>query len=335
MFSKVYVLLLALGLSQAHPQMHLPDVGLMQFMIQSRDLNQDSPARSLSCFDYYLPLLNDAAENYKAEYAQCLTTAEDSREAIDDTTQDDRNQIDGSATTACEALSTCSQITSSVSYFECYTKAASENTKTMYTISADSSELLAQVREQYRLIEITQYECTNKTERTYVENTANTYEELNKCLTGVSPVPNGSTPQTPTTAPTDAPETSAPTAAPETSAPTAAPETSAPTAAPETSAPTAAPETSAPTAAPETSAPTAAPETSAPTDAPETSAPTAAPETSAPTDAPETSAPTAEPTTEDDSQKENFPEEDLSRAAVEQTQIKSMMDDIKKWLKRH
>jgi len=125
MYSKVCVLLLALGLSQAVPQIHMPDVGLMQFMIKSRDLSQDNPTRSLSCFDYYLPLLNQVAETYKEDFKKCLDDADSARLAIDDTTQANRTEIDNSASNACELLTECSKETLSINYFDCYTNAVS------------------------------------------------------------------------------------------------------------------------------------------------------------------------------------------------------------------
>ncbi|ALC42153.1 CG5767, partial [Drosophila busckii] len=249
-FNKVCVLLLALGLSQAVPHMLLPDVGLMQFMMRSRDLSQDNPTRSLSCFDYYLPQLNNIADNYKTEYAACLTAAKEAEAGIDDTTKENRTRIDNASDDACKALTTCSALSGSIAYFECYAEAGGDNAKTMYTISANSSELLAQVREEYRLIEIEQYSCTNKSERAYVENTANTYEELSKCLSGqgipTNPPPTESTAAPPTES-TEAPPTDS-TAAPTTES-TAAPPTES-TAAPPTES-TAAPPTES-TAAPPT-----------------------------------------------------------------------------------
>jgi len=125
MYSKVFVLLLALGLSQAVPQIHMPDVGLMQFMIKSRDLSQDNPTRSLSCFDYYLPKLNQIAEQYKEDYKGCLDAADKAKLAIDDTTEANRTEIDNSASNACKLLTECSAETSSIPYFECYTNAVS------------------------------------------------------------------------------------------------------------------------------------------------------------------------------------------------------------------
>lgn len=125
MFSKVCVLLLAIGLSQAAPRNQLPDIGLMKFMIQSRDISQDNPTRSFECFQYYLPKLNECAENYEEEYKQCSALAIAARNKIDDNTQDNRTAIDATATSSCKALETCSKITEAVEYFECYTQAVS------------------------------------------------------------------------------------------------------------------------------------------------------------------------------------------------------------------
>lgn len=120
MYTKLCVLLLAIGMSQAVPQLVMPDLGLMQFMMQARDLSQGNPTRSLECFDYYIPILNGYAETYKQEFAQCLAVAAEARKDIDDTTADDRAAINSSAGSACDALTTCSQIDTAVEFFSCY-----------------------------------------------------------------------------------------------------------------------------------------------------------------------------------------------------------------------
>lgn len=126
MFTKVCVLLLAIGLSQAVRQPMLPESNLMQFMMRSRDLTQDNPARSLSCFDTYLPQLNKANEDFQTAYALCLSEADASRAGIDEGTKGERAQIDGSATSACQALDACSKLSPSIDYFSCYSDAVSE-----------------------------------------------------------------------------------------------------------------------------------------------------------------------------------------------------------------
>ncbi|EDW01446.1 protein TsetseEP [Drosophila grimshawi] len=254
MYTKLCVLLLAIGLSQAVPQLVMPEIGLMKFIMNSREISQSNPGRSIDCFNTYIPLMNQIAEDYKAEFTQCLNTADASREGVDESTKGDRTDIDSTATTACAALSKCSDNTGSVDYFECYANTAGDTAKTMYTISANSGELLAAVQEEFRLIDNNQYKCTNASERVYVEKQAAIFEDFDRCNKGLEPLTTPSPTDAPTTAPTTADTTPAPTAAETSAAPTTAETTPAPTVAETTAAPTTAETTAAPTTAETTAA---------------------------------------------------------------------------------
>lgn len=124
MYTKLCVLLLAVGMSQAVPQLVMPDLNLMQFMMQTRDL-QGNPARSLECFDYYIPILNGYAETYKKEFQQCLDVAAAARLEIDDTTVENRTVINNAANGACEALTECSKLEIATEFFQCYSNQVS------------------------------------------------------------------------------------------------------------------------------------------------------------------------------------------------------------------
>ena len=52
----------------------------------------------------------------------------------------------------------------------------------MYTISANSTEILLSVREHYRNIETSLQLCQTTAERNYVEGTEMRYEQLQECL---------------------------------------------------------------------------------------------------------------------------------------------------------
>ncbi|XP_017019979.1 uncharacterized protein [Drosophila kikkawai] len=205
MQSKLCVVLLALGLSQilAVPAPSLvlthPETNFMQFLMQSRDLANDG-THSLECLSYYTPLLNSAVEKYNNDFKACLDEATLQVAAINDDTKENRTLIDQSATDSCAALETCSQLTAADEYFECYSEAGSSNAKSMFTISANASELLAYVKEQVHIIQVNEYICTNKTQRTYAEDTADIYESLSLCFSG-APIPTE-------TSSTAAPETS-------------------------------------------------------------------------------------------------------------------------------
>ncbi|EDV36940.1 uncharacterized protein Dana_GF13208 [Drosophila ananassae] len=374
MYTKLCVFLLAVGITQAVAVPHralqfaYPQTNFIQYL-QSRDLTSD-PSHKLECLNYYMEQISQVADQFSENYNACVKEAELEKQSIDDKTSEDRTRINQSATDSCELLQSCSTIETSIDFFSCYSEAGSENAKNMYTISANASELQAYVVEQVRLIEVNEYVCTNKSERTYVQDTAAVYEQMNLCFEGgplpseTTAAPAESTAAPPETTAAPAESTAAPaesTAAPaeSTAAPaesTAAPaeSTAAPaesTAAPaeSTAAPaesTAAPaeSTAAPaesTAAPaeSTAAPaesTAAPAESTAAPAESTAAPaesTAAPAESTAAPAESTAAP-AEPT-DAPADKEKAPEEDLSEfsSSQESQNLQNIIQNLQKWLK--
>ncbi|XP_033155740.1 cell wall protein IFF6 [Drosophila mauritiana] len=195
MLVKVCTILLAIGLSQAvaYPPLQLnnPHQNLVQFLIQSRDLGNDQ-SHTFDCMNYYLPLLNEVVETYRADVNACVNKANEEVAQINDNTKEERNAIDNSAKTSCNALTACSSIESAIDYFSCYSEAGANNTKTMFTISANASELLAAVQEEVRLIKVKEEVCTNKTQRAYGEAYGQLYADLGDCIAG-APIPSVST----------------------------------------------------------------------------------------------------------------------------------------------
>ncbi|KAH8307223.1 hypothetical protein KR044_007963, partial [Drosophila immigrans] len=214
MFVKLCVLFLAVGLSQAGRSRALPEVSFMQYMMNSRALGGANSLSNSDCFNTYVPQLQDVIKQWEADNEACEAAAAASRANIDDTTKENRTEIDASATNACDALTTCSKETNSLDYYDCYSKTGSDDAKIMYTISANSAELLAVVKEDYRLIQNEENVCTNKSERAYVENTAKVYADLDNCLKGIT-VEQDTTTSSPATS--DAPTSSESTAEPDTS----------------------------------------------------------------------------------------------------------------------
>ncbi|XP_017049867.1 cell wall protein IFF6 [Drosophila ficusphila] len=197
MQAKLCILLLAIGLSEIlavpYPlwQPTNPSADFLQFLIQSRDLISDSD-HSIECLNYYSPLLNDELTAYQNNFKGCLEESALEVSQINDKTKDDRDAIDASAVSSCEALTVCSEKEAAEEYFQCYSEAGSNGTKSMFTISANASELLAFVQEEVRLIKVNEYVCTNKTQRAYAENSAKLYEDLGSCISG-APIPESTT----------------------------------------------------------------------------------------------------------------------------------------------
>ncbi|KAI8039799.1 hypothetical protein M5D96_007223, partial [Drosophila gunungcola] len=166
---KLCVVLLAIGLSQivALPspslQINHPSTNFLQYLIQSRDLANGNGDHSIDCLGYYIPLINEGV-------TACLEQAALEISQINDSTKDDRDAIDASALSSCDALKVCSEKEAAEDYFECYSEAGSNSTKSMFAISANASELLAFVKEEVRLIQVNEYVCTNKTQRSRALN---------------------------------------------------------------------------------------------------------------------------------------------------------------------
>lgn len=203
---------------------HDTNMGLLNFMSRSNNMLRENPTRSMDCFNYYIPLINEMAKQYETDYKTCLTATAALRVQADGDTLEQRNDLAKRAEASCALLSKCSESETAEGVFECHIKGSSENTKTMYAINIDASESLADLREQYRLIEFNEHKCTNDTKRAYEKNSNQAYDDLQNCMMGISEVPTAapsteipSTSAAPETEPTDAPSSEVPsTTAPET-----------------------------------------------------------------------------------------------------------------------
>ncbi|CAD7015122.1 unnamed protein product [Ceratitis capitata] len=174
------------------------EMDLLQLMIDTRQEQRNNPEQSMACFDYYLALFERLNEEYKASHEACLTTAAADREDVDEGTNPQRAEIEEAAQSSCEEMKTCAKYTDSVDYFGCFSKSGKESSESSYKISADASEILAAVRESYRVIENEENRCTNASARTYVEETYQANEALQSCLRGETTVPPAT--ESPTTA---------------------------------------------------------------------------------------------------------------------------------------
>ncbi|KAH8359647.1 hypothetical protein KR093_008183, partial [Drosophila rubida] len=179
-------LLLLLGLAIAvQGKLHLPKIKLLQQ--QSQALSEKNPKNTPACFTVYKPQLDRIASQYETDYTKCSSTYNQQAALEDAKWQGARNQFEFKGQQSCRTINDCSTIVGFVETFECYAYAGSEQSKFMYTISADASEVAVEIKEDYRLIESSKTICVNNAERAYVENTTNTYEKLNSCLIGNEP----------------------------------------------------------------------------------------------------------------------------------------------------
>lgn len=192
-FKQSVVLLLATTLLQTIKAGSLPgdnaNFNFLSLMVRSNDLMQRNPSRSSDCFNYYIPLIDQIAKSYQQSHDTCLQAARDGRSEAEAATQDQRNALAASASSSCELLSKCSELSSAEKVFECYVAGGAENTKTMYAINVNAAENLSDLQEEFRLVENREYKCTNETKRQYERDSSKAYEDFNKCILGIIDVP--------------------------------------------------------------------------------------------------------------------------------------------------
>ncbi|XP_034115146.2 uncharacterized protein LOC117575152 [Drosophila albomicans] len=169
------------------PNLKLPNLQFPKLQLlkqQTQELTDQNPRNGPACFTVYKPELDDIASQYEIDYTRC-TTIYNQQTALEDTKwQGPRTQLEERGQYACRTIVDCSTIVGYVEAFECYAQMGTEQSKSMYALSADANDVAVEMQESYRVIETYKTVCVNDAERTYVEHTTNTYEELNSCLAG-------------------------------------------------------------------------------------------------------------------------------------------------------
>ena len=103
------------------------DVGLLNFFARSIDLAHGDPARTMACFNFYIPLINEIANEYETNFKACQNASVDARANADEATLEQRNELAVAAQSACDLLTQCNAVEVVVDIFECYINGVSRN----------------------------------------------------------------------------------------------------------------------------------------------------------------------------------------------------------------
>nr|XP_016931146.2 uncharacterized protein LOC108010729 [Drosophila suzukii] len=163
-------------------------LGLQQ---QTEVLAAQNPVSSKSCFDYYIPVLNSVTIQYEVAYAQCQKNYDTASDLVLKSWNSTLYGIQAAGDSGCTTFFDCSSIVDYVQAFECFADVGAEQAKTMYQVSANATEAGSSIKIHLQTLDTQQESCNNNADRSYVENTAYTYEGLNQCLSG-APIPEDS-----------------------------------------------------------------------------------------------------------------------------------------------
>ncbi|XP_037930584.1 uncharacterized protein LOC119665428 [Teleopsis dalmanni] len=197
---KVICLVLCLSFATAKiHRIHNSELSLLNVMFNSRSALENSPQRSMACFDYYLPKLNAIASEYERSFGICEDNADAARVDVEEAKDPARNKLQEDVDGTCNQFSTCTDESSAIPSLECFKNKASNSAKSMLKVSDDASDILIELREEYVIIDNAEQRCKTEAERIYVQDSSQASADMQDCLNGNSSVPPADTTTIPTT----------------------------------------------------------------------------------------------------------------------------------------
>nr|XP_017008634.2 uncharacterized protein LOC108065220 [Drosophila takahashii] len=202
--TRILVFCLFLGLSLGL-KLHIPirpNAHIQELQMESRELAATHSGASDKCFLTYSPILASITKEFEINYGACISAKDNSTALVNAKYSADREILLRSASIGCSYPNTNCQVwtfeqqnlDTVVSRLECASINSGESSKTFYGISANATEIVVKIKEEYRVLENLMEICTNDANRNYVEDTTYTYERLNDCLKyGIDEIPETTT----------------------------------------------------------------------------------------------------------------------------------------------
>uniref|UniRef100_A0A1I8NZM7 Protein TsetseEP domain-containing protein n=1 Tax=Stomoxys calcitrans TaxID=35570 RepID=A0A1I8NZM7_STOCA len=214
-----------LALAKANPQninALLPERSILNFMASSSQTLQDNPTQSLACFNYYIPLIDEVAQEYQYDLSNCSSNFQKSQQSAIDATVDERNQLAKTVNGTCAVLVQCENEDTADDIFQCYINQGPVEAKALYGVATNATSQYAALEELIRQAQNIQDMCNTQAKVKYENNSTQAYAELNSCILNNTPIPSS------TVAPPSSPSSSASTDNTSSSASTAAETSTAP-----------------------------------------------------------------------------------------------------------
>ncbi|XP_037950859.1 induced during hyphae development protein 1-like [Teleopsis dalmanni] len=165
------------ALAQANLQKSLSD-----YLVQPSVFANTDPALSAACFNKYLPILSEIANTYSVQYQACVTTAEQRTLNLTNQAAASKTTFSQETQAICTAFQVCDNDTDILDSFNCYASASKADVSQMYDISSNAAIAANTLNQGLEEIQNEESQCTNATQRTYVSDTASTYDLLDYCL---------------------------------------------------------------------------------------------------------------------------------------------------------
>ncbi|XP_075155445.1 uncharacterized protein LOC142228809 [Haematobia irritans] len=172
----------------------VPERSILNFLASTSQTLQDNPSRTLECFNYYIPLIDEAAQEYQYELGNCTTAFQMSQQAAIDATAEQRDQLAKTVNDSCAILTQCENAATADSIFQCYINQGPTEAKTLYTVSTNATSQYALLQEQIRQAQTIEQLCESKAKVEYEKESTQAYAELNSCILNDTPIPTTAAP---------------------------------------------------------------------------------------------------------------------------------------------
>ncbi|EDW91705.1 uncharacterized protein LOC6531164 [Drosophila yakuba] len=178
---------------------------LDQYLVHARSLDTFvSEDMTTQCFNIYMPMLNQVAATFSANYQECINTANAQTANLTAQAEQQQKTYQSDVSTLCSAFTACNSSDDTTDFFNCYANAANNDVSVIYNLASNAASSASSLSSGIQAIQSTEYQCTNTTQNNYVRDTAATYDLLDNCLkNGVPSSTATSASATPTTSTTD------------------------------------------------------------------------------------------------------------------------------------
>lgn len=109
----------------AGPSQSLGESKLLQAMRSTNALQQNNPARSIKCFQYYSEVFDQLLQQYEEQYQTCENASETQLATLDWLYESKLSGLSNNAQSACQLIQNCDNLTDTASALACYAQVVS------------------------------------------------------------------------------------------------------------------------------------------------------------------------------------------------------------------
>uniref|UniRef100_A0A1I8NNJ8 Ig-like domain-containing protein n=1 Tax=Stomoxys calcitrans TaxID=35570 RepID=A0A1I8NNJ8_STOCA len=171
-----------------------PERSILNFMASSSRTLQGNPTRSLECFEYYIPIIDETAQQYQWDLGNCTEAFENAQQAAFQASVEQRNQLAKTVNDSCAILIECENAATAEDVYQCYINQGPTEAKTLYSVSIDATSQYATLEEKIRQAQSDEEMCNIKARIIYEKDSTQAYAELNSCVLNETPIPTAAAP---------------------------------------------------------------------------------------------------------------------------------------------